>query len=51
MTAGWFWDTHKINAPADAGDHVRVTKIINGGTIGLAQRIAETNLALSVLTA
>lgn len=51
MTAGWFWDTHKINVPADAGDHVRVTKIINGGTIGLVQRIAETNLALSVLTA
>ena len=50
MTAGWFWDTHKINAPAEASDHVRVTKIINGGTIGLDDRIKHTNEAFAVLT-
>jgi len=49
LTAGWFWSTHKLNAPADALDHVKVTKIINGGTIGLDQRIAETNQALAAL--
>jgi putative chitinase len=50
MTAGWFWDTHKINAPAEASDHVRVTKIINGGTIGLDDRIKHTNEAFAILT-
>ena len=50
LTAGWFWDTHKLNPPADALDFVKVTKIINGGTIGLDQRIAETKLALAVLS-
>ncbi len=51
LTAGWFWDTHKINAPAIAGDHNRVTKLINGGTIGIADRIAHTTHALEVMTA
>jgi putative chitinase len=51
LTAGWFWDTHKINEPANANDYTRVTKIINGGTIGLDDRIAHTNQALAVMTA
>jgi putative chitinase len=51
LTAGWFWSTHKVNAPADAGDHARVTKIINGGTIGLDDRIAHTVQALSIMSA
>jgi putative chitinase len=50
LTAGWFWSTHNLNAPADALDHIKVTKIINGGTIGLDQRIAETKLALAALS-
>lgn len=49
LTAGWFWDTHKLNAPADALDHAKVTKIINGGTIGLDDRIKHTQQALLVL--
>jgi putative chitinase len=49
LTAGWFWDTHKLNAPADALDHAKVTKIINGGTIGLEDRIKHTQQALAVL--
>lgn len=49
LTAGWFWDTHKLNAPADALDHAKVTKIINGGTIGLEDRIKHTQQALLVL--
>jgi putative chitinase len=51
LTAGWFWDTHKVNMPADAGDNARVTKIINGGLIGLDDRVAHTNQALSVMSA
>ena len=49
LTAGWFWDTHKLNAPADALDHAKVTKIINGGVIGLEDRIKHTQQALLVL--
>ena len=49
LTAGWFWSTHKCNAPADALDYTKVTKIINGGTIGLDDRIKHVQMALSVL--
>lgn len=50
MTAGWFWATHNCNAKADAQDWVGLTKIINGGTIGLDDRVKHTNQALAVLT-
>ena len=49
LTAGWFWSTHNLNTPADALDHARVTKIINGGQIGLEDRIKHTQQALMVL--
>lgn len=50
MTAGWFWDTQKLNALAEAGNHIQLTKKINGGTIGLDDRIHHTEQALLVLT-
>lgn len=50
LTAGWFWDTHKLNGPSDALDHAKVTKIINGGTIGLDERIKHTNEAIHILS-
>lgn len=50
LTAGWFWDTHKCNVKADAEDWVGLTKIINGGTIGLDDRIKHINQAKQVLT-
>ena len=49
LTAGWFWDTHKLNPPSDALDYTKVTKIINGGTIGLNDRIKHVQHALAVL--
>jgi putative chitinase len=49
LTAGWFWDTHKLNAPSDALDYQKVTRIINGGTIGLDDRIKHVQQALAVL--
>lgn len=49
MTAGWFWSTHKCNALADAKDWTGLTRKINGGTIGLADRIKHIEHALSVL--
>lgn len=49
MTAGWFWDTHKLNKFADIRDFTMMTKKINGGTIGLNDRIKHINHALEVL--
>lgn len=49
MTAGWFWDTHKLNQYADKQDFLMMTKKINGGTIGLDDRIKHINHALDIL--
>lgn len=51
LTAGWFWSTHDCNRLAQAQDWTGLTKKINGGTIGLNDRIHHTQLALSALTA
>ena len=51
LTAGFFWSTHKLNIKADGRDFIGMTKAINGGTIGLDDRVAHINTALSVLTA
>jgi putative chitinase len=48
LTAGWFWSTHGCNDLAEAGNWVALTKKINGGTIGLDDRVAHTNQALEV---
>jgi len=37
-TAGLFWQTNGLNALADAEDFVKITRRINGGTNGLADR-------------
>jgi putative chitinase len=50
MTAGWFWNTHRINHFADMQDWVGMTKKINGGTIGLDDRIKHIMNALQVLS-
>ena len=49
MTAGWFWNTHELNQFADSGDYVTMTKRINGGTIGLDERVAKIQTILRVL--
>ena len=51
LTAGWFWSTHGCNEIAERGDWTQLTKKINGGTIGLDDRIKHTNHALEVLRA
>jgi putative chitinase len=38
IAAMWYWEKKKINEPADRGDTTEVTKRVNGGTNGLAQR-------------
>lgn len=48
-SAGWFWDTNNLNAICDRGDIKGLTKRINGGFIGLADRIHHYELALKAL--
>ena len=48
LSAGWFWGTHGCNNLARARNWEALTKKINGGTIGVEDRIAKTNHALSV---
>ena len=50
MTGGWFWSTHNCNALAEAQDWIGLTKKINGGTIGLDDRIKRTDQAVAVLS-
>jgi len=50
LSAGWFWSTKKLNAYADSGDYEAMTKRINGGVLGLAERKANIQKALSALT-
>ena len=47
--AGLFWSTRKCNVPADRNDVAGVTRIVNGGTNGLADRKALTARAIRVL--
>jgi putative chitinase len=49
LAAGFFWDTHKLNQLADVRDYVAMTKKINGGTIGLQDRIKHINHAFDIL--
>ena len=49
LTAAWFWKKHNLNHYVDNNDFTQMTKIINGGTIGLEDRVARFNHAMSVL--
>ena len=48
-SACWFWKANNINRYCDADDILRMTKRINGGTIGLADRKKHYAHALEVL--
>jgi putative chitinase len=48
-SAGWFWKTHGLNELADAGDQVKVTRRVNGGTNGLDDRMTLFRIAQQVL--
>jgi putative chitinase len=48
-TAAWFWKSRGLNSLAESGNFREVTRRINGGYNGLADRQAYYNRALSVL--
>ena len=49
-SAAWFWSEHGLNELADKDDFLLITKRINGGTNGYADRIAYYNRAKSALS-
>lgn len=49
-SAAWFWTTRNINSPADRSDTTAVTKLINGGTHGINDRINRYSNAITVLS-
>lgn len=46
QSACWFWEQNQLNQWADKKDIMTLTKRINGGTIGLEDRIKHYNHAL-----
>jgi len=48
-SACWFWDTNNLNSIADTDDVVKMTKKINGGNIGLADRQKRYVSAMEIL--
>lgn len=51
QSACWFWETNRLNQWADSGDILTLTKRINGGTIGLEDRVKHYQHALHVFGA
>jgi putative chitinase len=50
-SALWFWNKNNLNDTADAGDLLMMTKKINGGTHGLAERTSEYTRILEIYSA
>jgi putative chitinase len=50
LSAGWFWNRKQLNALADKMDIDTLTKRINGGLIGLQDRIAKIRMVSNLLT-
>jgi putative chitinase len=48
-SAGWFFDQNNLNSISDRGDIKLLTRRINGGFIGLEDRIHHYEIALEVL--
>ena len=47
LSAGWYWNKRNLNADADAWDIKSMTRKINGGNIGIDDRIAKINMVLN----
>ena len=49
--AAWFWEANNLNVYADQDDITTMTKRINGGTLGLHERIDNYATACRILNA
>lgn len=49
QSACWFWETNNLNREADVGDIKNMTRKINGGYIGLEDRLKHYHHALDIL--
>jgi putative chitinase len=49
-SAMWFWNTYGLNDICDRDNIVAMTKRVNGGTIGLEERIANYKKAKALLS-
>jgi len=49
LSAGWYWNKKGLNDLADCQDYETMTKRINGGTLGLQDRIAKIKKAKEIL--
>jgi putative chitinase len=49
-SAAWFWQSHGLNEIADAGDFEKLTRRINGGLNGEADRLALWEVAKKEIT-
>jgi putative chitinase len=51
LSACWFWHKNRLNDICDKGDVVLLSKRINGGTLGLADRIHHWNECIELFEA
>jgi len=49
MSAAWFWSTRGLNTLSDQNEFAKITRLINGGLTGQADRLALYEKALQVL--
>ncbi|HCE5957198.1 glycoside hydrolase family 19 protein [Pseudomonas aeruginosa] len=50
LSAAWWWSTHSLNDLADRGEFAAITRRINGGTNGQAERLELWERAKAVLS-
>jgi putative chitinase len=48
-SACWYWASRNINAVCDVNDITKMSKLVNGGTIGLDDRRKHYEAALAIL--
>ena len=49
LSAAWFWREHGCNELADAGKFFAITRVINGGTNGIDDRLSLLKLLTSAI--
>lgn len=50
LSAGWFWNKRTLNMTADTSDYKTMTQRINGGLLGLDDRIAKIQSVEKILS-